>query len=62
MIENPMVRPLSTWEEDQFLSDEDIEDLPTCSWCGCKVSRKYKRTDMHPDCWQEGKAESLSDR
>lgn len=60
--ENPMIRPFTRGEEAEMLSDEDIEELPTCNWCGHKVYGKYKKTNMHPTCWHEGKAEYDCDR
>lgn len=60
--ENPMVRPLSNREEYDLMSDEEIEELPKCNWCGEGVVGKYKGSNMHPSCWAEGKAEYDIDR
>lgn len=61
-FENPMAAPFTRSEEMEMLSDEDIKELPTCNWCGEKVYGKYKKTNMHPACWHEGKAEHDCDR
>ena len=57
MHENPMIRPLSNEEELQMLSEDDIAELPRCSYCGEPVLGKYRKTSIHPKCWHEGKAE-----
>ena len=55
--ENPMIGPLTDKEEWEMLTDEEIEALPKCQGCGEPVLGKYRNTQMHKICWQEGKAE-----
>lgn len=62
MLENPMVAPLTEREEWDMMSEEEIENLPKCSWCGEPVLRKFKNVYMHRNCWHEGKAEYDAER